>query len=456
MSERHEAAFMTETLGRFVAGVPSHAIPSEVRARAAIMLIDALASAAGGFSTSLAKAARDAAMAMFPGDAAGLWFTENWLSRPGAAFANSAAVTALDIDDGHRGAAGHAGGAVVPVALAVADGRDVSGAELLDAIALGYDIALRIGASRRVERIEHYNSGTWATYGAAAVAGRLMGLNADRMTQALAIAGAEAPVSLPSGVSKRMGSMVKEGLPWAAVTGLAAAERARAGGTGPDDLLDRADIYDFQVMAGELGQRWEVMQTYLKPYACCRYIHSAIDAIAAMRRTGAPVLALTVEIFPAGLNLQNSPAPHSMEAAQYSYPFCCALAALHGPDAFRPMRPEMLFDPEVLALASRVELRVAEDFANAFPARTPARVTLDQGAGPETCVVEFPRGDVANPMPRAEIEEKFRVLAEGTLPERTVAAVIAAVDGLEGDGPEPLFAALAGRRATAPVALVTR
>lgn len=441
----HAIEYLTATLGRFAAEFPSDLVPAEVRSRAAVMVLDALASAAGGVETALAVAARNAAASLFPGEAATAWYAGLPLSRVGAAYCNAAATSALDIDDGHRGAAGHAGGAVVPAALAAAAGRNTTGKEILDAVVLGYDVALRIAASRRAERIEHYNSGTWAAYGAAAAVGRLLGLDAAQMAQALAIAGAEAPVSLPTGASRRMGSMVKEGLPWAAVTGFAAAERARGGCTGPDDLLDRREIYDVDLMAADLGHRWEIMGTYLKPYACCRYIHSAIDAIEAMRQPGRNVRTLVVEIFPTGLELQNSPAPHSLEAAQYSYPFCCALAALHGADAFRPMRPACLADRRVLELAGRVDLRVAPDFAGAFPARTPARVTLDQGGGPQTRTVHHPLGDVANPMSREQIEEKFRVLAEDILSVEAIAAVIAAVDRLTHDGAAPLYAALSGR-----------
>ena len=109
------------------------------------------------------------------------------------------------------------------------------------------------------------------------------------------------------------------------------------------------------------------------------------------------------------------------------------------------MRPAALSDRRVLELAARVDLRVAPDFADAFPARTPARVTLDQGEGPQTRTVHHPRGDVANPMSREEIEEKFRILAEDILSQEAVAEVIAAVDRLARDGAEALHAALSGR-----------
>ncbi|WP_348640089.1 MmgE/PrpD family protein, partial [Mesorhizobium sp. M4B.F.Ca.ET.190.01.1.1] len=97
-----------------------------------------------------------------------IWVTEDRSSVVGAAMANSAAASALDIDDGHRGAAGHAGAGVIPAALAVAQAVDASVSETMVAIALGYEIALRIASSRPVAAIDTYATGRWVGYGAAA------------------------------------------------------------------------------------------------------------------------------------------------------------------------------------------------------------------------------------------------------------------------------------------------
>lgn len=414
--------YLTAELGTFAAELADP--PEAVRAHALRMLQDVLASAAGGYPTALAATARQAARELFGPGEAGVWFGDGWLSWLGAAYANSSAATALDIDDGHRGACGHAGAAVVPAALATAARAEASGAELLDAIILGYDIALRIASARRLERIEGYNSGPWVAYGVAAAAGRLLRLDGGQMAQALAIAGAEAPASLPTGASRRMGSTVKEGIPWAVVAGMGAAVRARAGGTGPDDLLDREAIYDRVVMTAGLGGEWLITTTYLKPYACCRYIHAAIDAIAVLRQPGRRIERLSVKVFPQGLDLMNDPAPDSLEAAQYSYPFCCALAALRGPEALRPMREAVLRDPEILALAARVDFGRDPGLEGHFPSRTPARVTLDQGDGPRTLLVEHPLGDVANPMSDGDIREKFLHLTAGLIAADRQSAIL--------------------------------
>ncbi|TIO91755.1 MAG: MmgE/PrpD family protein, partial [Mesorhizobium sp.] len=97
-------------------------------------------------------------------------------------------------------------------------------------------------------------------------------------------AGSEGPIVFLTANSKFEGSTIKEGIPPAVVAGITAAYRARAAATGPLDLLDDDDRFTRHVLTSNLGSSWEVEKCYLKPYACCRYIHAAIDAILAMRR----------------------------------------------------------------------------------------------------------------------------------------------------------------------------
>src|SRR5690606_26113076 len=123
-----------------------------------------------------------------------------------------------------------------------------------------------------------------------------------------------APISFFTGTSKFQGSTVKEAIPPAVTAGLTGAFRARAGATGPIDLLDDPDRFTREVLTGGLGQSWWVQQCYLKPYACCRYMHAAVDAISALRKPGQPIRSLTIETFPQGLRLSNSRTPATLEA----------------------------------------------------------------------------------------------------------------------------------------------
>ena len=112
-----------------------------------------------------------------------VWFSNHRLTEAGAIFANAAMACQLDLDDGHRLAAGHPGAAVIPSAFAIRGLENKSASELLTAICLGYEIAVRIAASRDLQSLPTTDSGQWCGAGAVAVAGKLKGSSARNHCQ---------------------------------------------------------------------------------------------------------------------------------------------------------------------------------------------------------------------------------------------------------------------------------
>lgn len=431
-----------EELARFVANEPAGFCRTATRRTCALLLTDLIGAASAGVNSTLATAAYSAASKAYgPGDAS-VWLRARGLSVAGAASANAAAASALDIDDGHRGAAGHPGAGIISAVLALAQSLKSPDESIFDSIVLGYDVALRIAAARPLPTVDSWASGRWVNYGVAAAAGRLLGLPAPAIAHAMAIAGAEGPIGYRAGTSKYQGSTVKEQIPPAVVAGLTAAFRAEAGATGPLDLLDDEARFTREVMFGAMGDRWWVEDCYLKPYACCRYMHAAVDAIVAMRRHDRPVVSLRIETFPRGLGLANERTPRTLEGAQYSYYFNCALAALRGEEALQPVDPSSLADPWVLELANRIELEAHQDFAGAFPKSTPCRVLLDQGDGIQTMTVLSPLGDVANPMSADQVRSKFLRVSAANVEPAWQAQLLQALGDLPLVGFQPLFEAL--------------
>lgn len=431
-------------LAHFVTHQSKGCLPAKVQEFTTHLIMDLLAATAAGLNTPLAIAARKAAKDIYGTGASSVWFYDESLSIAGAAMANSAAASALDIDDGHRGAAGHAGAGIIPAVFAVAEANHNADEDILDAIILGYDIALRVATARPLGSFDTYASGRWVSFGVAAAVARLLQLDETQTAYAMAIAGAETPFMFPSGSSKYQGSSVKEGIPAAVVSGITGAYRANHGATGPVDLLDDQDKYTPEILLSELGEIWWITQCYLKPYACCRYMHAAIDALMQLIEPGQPIHEIIIETFPQALRLNNERAPTTLEGGQYSFYFSCALAAIHGTDALQPVMPKSLTDQKVLDLASKIKLVTSPDFSESFPASTPARVTLRQGADanaqqPRTQEVLHPLGDVANPMSINQLKHKFRQISRSTLENKQQEKIISQVLRLSTDGFSPLF-----------------
>jgi 2-methylcitrate dehydratase PrpD len=437
-------ALITEQLAEFVAMARPQDLPENVLDRAVLSTLDCIAAAIGGVPTANAASMRAAATRIFGGGPARAWFTDS-LSMPAAAIlANCAAASALDVDDGHRGASGHAGAAVVPAVLTAAAHETWSGVKLLTAIALGYDVALRVASARQPGTVTSFAAGLWCGYGVAAAISYLYGLGPAEIAHAIAIAGAEAPQNLPQGACCM--SSVKGSSPWGTMTAYVAVERARYGATGSIDLLDRESVFDQGKILDGLGQRWLINETYLKPYASCRYTHAAIDAVLELvnegQGTSAPVDELIVEIFPEGLTITNDREPKTLEAAQFSIPFSVALAALRGARALRPLTEASLHDEEVLALSRRLKFYPVTEFAGAFPKLTPSRVRVRRGGVESARTVLHPLGEVDNPLRQSDIEAKFADLARGFIPGDVVSSTVKGCVELKTGSPKRLLAAL--------------
>jgi len=403
-------------LATLVAGFDPGQLTDAAKAAVRRAILDLLGAAAAGAGTAAARAAREVAAGLHAAGPASVWFGGARLVPAGAAFANASAASALDLDDGHRAAGGHPGASVIPAALAVGQAVNASADELMAAIVLGYEVAVRVAAARDVAKLDTLSTGRWCGYGAAAVAAYLSRFDAATTAEALAIAGVVAPGLSAAGYSRRMGNSVKEGIPWAAAQGLAAAELAARGYTGPIDILDHPDYFDAAtVRRGFDG--WAVERIYFKPYACCRWIHAALDAVFAAREDAGGAVqeidGIEVETFERALRLGNEVAPTTLEGAQYSVPFCVALGALAGPAALLPMRAGDLHRADVRALAARVRMRVAPDLDRRFPNQVPARVLVRAGNRIVEREVAIPLGDPDNPMSDAQLLEKFTALAPG-------------------------------------------
>jgi 2-methylcitrate dehydratase PrpD len=399
------------------------------------VILDLFSSSLFGLQSPGARAAVEAARKTWGAGSAQSWFSATRLPPAGAAFANSAVASMLDIDDGHRAAAGHPGASIIPAVLAEADVSETTADRLLTAIAVGYEIGIRVSAARDFTRLETLASGLWSAHGAAAAVAYMRALPAPLIAQAIAIAGTMAPNLASIGYTRQMGTHVKEGIPWSTATGVSAVDLAEAGFTGPLDILDDKDSFDREMLLDGLGQSWLVETVYFKPYSCCRWGHAAIDAtleLAAENRIEpGSVRAIEIEIFGRALRLNNEIAPTTLESAQYSIPFTVALALNRGRSALLPLTEASLADRATVDLAGLVRLIVDPQFDRMFSARVPSRVTIATNDRVLTKTVLDPKGEPANPMSWQDLVDKLKVAAQHC--DRSFSdELVAAVEALDG------------------------
>ena len=405
----------------FIHDVKWRDFPESVRRQARRCLLDTLGAAIGGSRTKLSRIIRDFAASAFGGHDAYLWFDGREVSPPGAALANGMTIDALDIHDGHPLAKGHAGAAIVPATLATIPLNNtvqITGAELLTTMVVGYEVALRAAIALHATAGDYHTSGAWNSLGCAAVAARRLGLTGQKTRHALGVAEYHGPRSQMMRCIDHP-TMVKDGSGWGAMAGVSAAYLAKDAFTGAPALT----IEDEQSRPfwDGLEQDWLISGQYFKPHAVCRWAQPAIEAALTLKQTHrlSPAEINRIEIHTfheaARLNLRH---PQSTEEAQYSLPFPLAAALVPGRLGAAELDETALADETILQLSDRIELIEDDQFSSRFPSRRFARVIFETIDNKRYDSGEIQaRWDAADQPSDQELKEKFFWLASEVLPD---------------------------------------
>ncbi|HEV7803196.1 MAG TPA: MmgE/PrpD family protein, partial [Burkholderiales bacterium] len=295
-----------------------------------------------------------------------------------AALLNGTAGTWLELDEGNLFAKGHPGIQVVPAALSVAQEMGASGADLLLAVTLGYEISARISRAANV-RMSVHPHGTYGVIGAAIAVGKLKKLNPPQMRELLNVAAtmgmATSRMTLLEGSTVRniytghsgyMGQMAVR-LVEAGFTGEPDGVGSVYGGGVLSEKLDRDGV------AAQLGEEWLITKSYFKLHCAGRYAHSAIDALEdALAKTPGgriepsrieriDVDAYSLVALLGGKNITTS------FGARFSVPFALASILYHGKSGLSSFDEQAVANPTVQSLVSRVYVTENPSYTAAFP-----------------------------------------------------------------------------------------
>jgi len=429
---------LTAELAHFVTETEVGQIPLEALEGARDALIDSIGVAVAGTGDEVSQIALKSAGAGV--QQAIVWGTSVRTSCADAAFVNGVSGHALDYDDSLPSLRGHPSVPLCAAGLAVAEERRVSGRDFLAAFVVALEVAGKLG---RALGHGHYRRG-WhitATVGAfcsAAIAGRLMGLDARALRHAFGLAAAQS-----GGLVRNFGSMAK---PFqaghAARAGYTAAKLAAGGMTADPDIFDGPggliDVYGDDHSTTEmpsLGDPWEILSPglYVKRWPCCYANHRGLAGVFELARnygvTVENVEEIAVGFLPDADKALVHFSPTTGLEAKFSIEYCAAAAILDGrigPDSFTE---EAVRRPTVQALMKKVRrfpMPGEGSFSGVFGYTD---VEIRAGGKTHRMRVERTPGSPEAPMTPADRLEKFIGCTSPVLGERGARALLDALEG---------------------------
>ncbi|MCO5089842.1 MmgE/PrpD family protein [Bosea sp. (in: a-proteobacteria)] len=435
---------LSEQLARWVATLRYEDLPPAVVHHVRRCLIDYLATTIAGAGSRIARTLQTYLLSAEGGGEASLPGTRLKLSAANAAFANGTAASVLELDDGHALAAIHLGATALPAILATAQLRGATARDVIVATAAAYETGARLAIAARKSGERGFNATPLVgVFAAVAGTARILGSKPRAIAHALGLAGSDT-----GGLFDYHGGWLDS---WCinvgktARTGLVCAHLADAGIAGPLDIFHGPrgfavaftdGVLDAGPVIDGLGRQWLMLQTYVKPYPCCRRMHAVIDAVLALQPQWPAHLdaidRILVETSAESARLDGRTF-ESVSAAQMSIPYGVAAALLFGPPRLEHFEEGARGDPRLLRLVERVDLRAAEDPA-VTAHRSAARVSLAIAGEIASAIVKEPLGNPANPVDDQGLEAKFHGLVEPVIGRQGAARLARSVWTL-GDEP---------------------
>jgi 2-methylcitrate dehydratase PrpD len=411
---------MPKPFHSFAADLTYDDLPDPLLAVLRRSFLDIMGVAAVASTTEMAQIAVRGARAMFGPThvgAARVLMQGTALSPAGAAMAGGFTIDAVDAHDSTSPGKGHAGSAVFPALLALADAlpNPLTGRDFATHLAVGYEVSYRAGLAQHATCADYHASGAWTAVGVATAAARMLGCDSDTIRHAAGIGEYHGPRSQMMRCIDHP-SMVRDGVGWGAPSGVVAAYLAREGFTGAPALT----CEDAPEFWADLGSAWRTVEdTSYKPYPCCRWAHPSIDSVAHLMATHGlnhtQIASVDIKTFHNATRLAGH-RPASPDEFAYGIAFPVATMIVRGQIGVPELAVSTLRDPDILRISDVVRLIDDPHLTEISQGIRWAQVTVHttDGRGFED-VPRTPKGDADMPLSDVEISEKFHLFADPVL-----------------------------------------
>jgi 2-methylcitrate dehydratase PrpD len=339
---------------------------------------------------------------------------------PMAAFINGTMIQALDFDETHDFSGAHTASCVLPAALALGEICNATGRQFITAVALGIDLACRLGLACK-EKIGWTSTSVYGGFGATAASAKILGLSEDGIRHALGIVLSQAAGTTQTALDSPLSKHMQSG--FASKAGVVSGLLASHGVTGVQNVFEgkfgffnlyKSGEYNKEILLDSLGRTFETDNLSVKPFPCCRATHGPIEAVGLLLEGHGikigDILSIKVTVPRVVHDLvghQFNPGENPIIAAQFSIQYTVAARIMYGKLGLEEFNPQKINDPRIKDFAKVISVEVGESSGSG--GFVPIEVEVVTTNGMRHCKkIEVLKGHPDNPIDDAEIVEKFK------------------------------------------------
>ncbi len=341
-----------------------------------------------------------------------------------AAFINGLCAHVAELDDGVISGIVHPGSPIISALLPLAEKENVKGDDLLKGIIVGYEAAVRLACSIQPSHKKkgYHATATCGAIGSAIGIATMMHFSKLEMKIALSVAAVSAFGTLK--VLENNSELKPYNVAQAALIGIFSAAMAKAQFNVPDDVLsgdtgflkmvtdsfDPSHLYEYQKV-------YAIEQVYFKPYAACRYCHSAIDAALKVKQKYSinieDIKKINIATYSLAVNNHDHIQIDCPSSAKMSIPYSVAVSIVTNEAGIKQFTQKYIDNIEIISLTKKISVRADEEISSLFPKQSAALIEIYTNDGEiYTEKVDKPKGDPENPLTDIELLQKFEQSAE--------------------------------------------
>jgi len=426
---------LSTRLARFTHDLTWDDIPDDARIAAKRFLFDSVGCALGGLKQADPGIYTRVLDLLGGNPHATVIGTDTKRSVVQAALVNSLLIRVMDYNDIYWMQDPSHPSDIIPAALSTGEFMGKSGAEVLTAVVIAYEIEMRL-CEFAVPGIRErgWHHATLTQFAAPYAAGKMLGLSVEQLVNAAGIAGS-AHGTTGSVTAGKLTMMKNTVDPLATAAGVEAALLAREGYTGPEHALDGKESlmhvlgegWDTGKLVDGLGEDFRITHCGMKAYPTEALTHAPITALLNLIRkhdiAADAIQGVQVKTIARAADILSDPSkydPQSKETADHSLPYCLAAACAFGKVTPEEFEEERIHDPSLRRFLPMIKVEAEPAYEALFPAKQPNLVTVQTVGGTFEEYVEYPRGHYTTPLEKVDLVQKFAALAAPELPEKKV------------------------------------